>query len=207
MSDSVSGTPLRKPVQGRSRERVEKVVAAAEALLLERGPEDTSIPEVAARAGVPRASIYPFFPNKYALFLAIGDYHLKQVAQLIEQSSTGLDATHWQELVRGVVSVVANYYNSHPVAGLLILGGPMSRTGYLSQEVTIQDIGQRVRPVFLNLLPARPLPDSPDVITIAVEIAFACMRHSWFTHEQVTDAMAEQASMAAVSYLSNWLVE
>lgn len=206
MSDSEhSTTPLRKPVQGRSRERVEKVIAAAEALLLEQGPEDTSIPEVAARAGVPRASIYPFFPNKYALFLTIGDHHLKQVAKLISQASTELDTDNWQALVDGAVRGVAAYYNRHPVAGLLILGGPMSRTGYLSQEITIQDIGQRLRPLFQKLETRQPLPENPDVITIAVEIAFACMRHSWFTHEQVTDAMAEQASLAATAYLANWL--
>lgn len=195
----------RKPVQERSRERVEKVMAAAQELLLELGPEDTSIPEVAVRAGVPRASIYPFFPNKYALFLAIGDYHLKQIGELIQTLGQEMNTDDWRELVREAVGQVSDYYNQHPVAGLLILGGPMSRTGYQSQEVTIKDIGQNLRPLFNALQPDQSLPEDPDVITIAVEISFACLRHSWFTHERVTAPMAEQASLAATAYLEAWL--
>ncbi|MDX1588653.1 MAG: TetR/AcrR family transcriptional regulator [Oleiphilaceae bacterium] len=204
MADSAT-THSRKPVQERSRERVEKVMAAAESLLLELGPEDTSIPEVALRAGVPRASIYPFFPNKYALFLALGDNHLKQVSQLVQSISTRLGTVDWKALVREAVNAASDYYNRNPVAGLLILGGPMSRTGYQSQEFTIQDIGQHLRPLFNALQPEQPLPEDPDVITIAVEISFACMRHSWFTHERITPLMAEQASLAAIAYLGIWL--
>lgn len=204
MTDSAT-IQSRKPVQERSRERVEKVMAAAQELLLELGPEDTSIPEVALRAGVPRASIYPFFPNKYALFLAIGDSHLKEIARLIQTLGQDMEPGNWRKLVREAVEQVSDYYNQHPVAGLLILGGPMSRTGYQSQEVTIQDIGQNLRPLFNALQPEQPLPEDPDVITIAVEISFACLRHSWFTHERITAPMAGQASLAATAYLQTWL--
>ncbi|MCH8498219.1 MAG: TetR/AcrR family transcriptional regulator [Marinobacter sp.] len=191
----------RKPAQGRSRERMERVLAAAEALLLDVGPEQASIPDIAARSGVPRASIYQFFPNKYALFLAIGDTHLTQVGALIEQIGATLAGQPLPELIRAATGAVSDYYNAHPVASMLILGGPMSRTAYLSQEVTIQDIGRQMRGLLESNQPGLVFPSEPDAITLAVEIAFACMRYSYFAHGRITEAMCDQAAVAAQAYL------
>ncbi len=54
------------PVQERSLGRITRVIEAAERMLEELGPEKTSIPALAQISEVPRASIYPFFPDKYA---------------------------------------------------------------------------------------------------------------------------------------------
>ncbi|WP_207308728.1 TetR/AcrR family transcriptional regulator [Marinobacter caseinilyticus] len=197
----------RKPLQGRSRERVNKVLAVAETLLLEVGPEGLSIPDVARQSGVPRASIYQFFPNKYALLLAIADIHLGRVAALIGTIEHQLRGASLEALGTITTRAAADYYNHHPVASMLILGGPMSRNAYLAQEFTIQDIGRRLRALLARDRPQLVVPDDPDVMTIAVEIAFACMKHSYFTHASITDAMAEQAAQAAVAYLRLWLPE
>jgi len=53
----------RIPVQERSQQRVAQIIEAAESLLIKLGPEETSIPEIAKITGIPRASIYQFFPT------------------------------------------------------------------------------------------------------------------------------------------------
>lgn len=199
----------RKPVQDRSRDRVERVLTAAEALLLEMGPERASIPEVARVSGVPRASIYQFFPSKYALFLALSERHLKAVADLIGNLDINIHNTRpdvgFETMARIITHAAADYYNAHPVASMLILGGPMSREAYLSQEVTIQDIGYQLRPLLSRYAPGFVPPQDPDVVTIAVEIAFACMKHSYFAHARIVDSMVDQAALAATAYLRLWL--
>ena len=193
----------RKPVQERSRERVEKVLAAAEQLLLEAGPEHTSIPEIARTSGVPRASIYQFFPNKYALFLAIGDIHLQAVVNVIREVSEQRQADEpLAQLIRRAVQAVAEYYNRHPVAGTLILGGPMSRNAYLSQEMTVQDIGVQVRAILATHWPQLSFPQQPDVITLGVELAFACMKHGYYTDGRISQDVMEEAAVATECYLS-----
>lgn len=195
----------KKPLQERTRERVERVLAAAEQLLLELGPERTSIPGVAQLSGVPRASIYQFFPNKYVLLMAISDRHLKQIAQRIEQLAAGQEAMNLDLDLESVAAratrVTADYYNANPVASMLILGGPMSREAYLSQEITIQDIGRQLQALAVRHWPGLALPGSPDVLTIAVEIAFACLKHAYFTQATISDEMVEHATIAAVAYL------
>lgn len=201
LPDRPISTSSKKPLQERSRERVDRVLEVAERLVAETGPEGLSIPDVARVSGVPRASIYQFFPNKYALLLAITDIHLRRVSDLVAGLQDQLQNATLEDLASLTTRSAADYYNRHPVASMLILGGPMSRNAYLSQEITIQDIGRQLRILLVNNIREIRVPESPDVMTIAVEIAFACMKHSYYTHATITDEMADQAAVAALAYL------
>ncbi|MDQ6435496.1 TetR/AcrR family transcriptional regulator [Mesorhizobium sp. LHD-90] len=57
----------RTPTQKRSRERVERMLAAATELIAERGSDALRMSEVAERAGVSIGSLYQFFPDKTAI--------------------------------------------------------------------------------------------------------------------------------------------
>jgi TetR/AcrR family transcriptional repressor of mexJK operon len=60
------------------------ILAAAEALFLERGFRATSMDLVAQRAGVSKMTVYAHFPGKRALFAAIIDDLARQLARAIE---------------------------------------------------------------------------------------------------------------------------
>ncbi|HEV3365139.1 MAG TPA: TetR family transcriptional regulator, partial [Acidimicrobiia bacterium] len=57
----------RQPVQARSQARVERIVAAATAIVDEEGVEAATTRAIAARAGVPVASLYQFFADRDAV--------------------------------------------------------------------------------------------------------------------------------------------
>jgi AcrR family transcriptional regulator len=61
----------RTPRQERGRQRVERILDAAEALLAEEGFEALSTNQIAARAAVPIGSLYQFFPHKEAVLHAV----------------------------------------------------------------------------------------------------------------------------------------
>ena len=69
---TIFGTPARR-CRRDPRKRVDAALAAAEKLLVEMGPEKTSIPEIANLANVPRTTIYQYFPDKYALFAHLAE--------------------------------------------------------------------------------------------------------------------------------------
>ena len=66
-------TPRRSPSQQRSRERVERMLSAASALIAEQGSDAMRMGEVAERAGVSIGSLYQFFPDKRAIVWALAE--------------------------------------------------------------------------------------------------------------------------------------
>src|ERR671930_923756 len=59
------------------------ILEAAAAVLAERG-EQASMADVAAAAGMARATVYRYFPNREALFEALGRLAVDQAGDLLE---------------------------------------------------------------------------------------------------------------------------
>ena len=67
----MSTTLRNPPVQARSRERLQRVLDAAERVLADEGAAALTTTRIAAVAGVPVASVYRFFPDKEAIVEAL----------------------------------------------------------------------------------------------------------------------------------------
>lgn len=196
---------LRKPAQARTQERVARALQTAEQLLLTRNPEEVSIPDIAEASGVPRASLYQFYANKHQLFAAIAERHLSKVAQEIKLKGCVLQGFHWRQITSLLVQASSHYYNQNPVAGILILGWPMSRETYLAQEVTIENIGDALRLIYGAAKPAVTLTTTPDVGTIVTELAFAMMKYGYYRLGEITPDIMQQATTAVIGYLEQVL--
>ncbi|MGT2509843.1 TetR/AcrR family transcriptional regulator [Cupriavidus basilensis] len=207
MSDSkaraAGSRDVRRPVQERSTVRVLKVLEAAERMLAEVGPEKTSIPALAEATGVPRAAIYPFFPDKYALFSHLARKHMDGLMQAIELSKAGR-ARSWQAWVETTIKVAADYYNAHPAASILLLKGSFAESDQAAHELKNRTIGGLFRAKAASLKALEALPSVPDVATIAVEIAFACMEHGYAQEGTISPIICQEAVRAVVAYLSSW---
>lgn len=196
---------LRKPAQARTQERVARALQTAEQLLLNGNPEDVSIPDIAEASGVPRASLYQFYANKHQLFAAIAERHLSKAAQEVKQGGERLAGFHWRQITAILVQAASHYYNQNPVAGILILGWPMSRETYLAQEVTIENIGDELRIIYETAEPAVTLTATPDVGTIVTELAFSLMKYGYYRQGEITPEIIQQAVTAVVGYLEQVL--
>jgi AcrR family transcriptional regulator len=77
------------PTQARSRQRVEAILDAAEALVVQQGVEALTTRAIAEHAGVPVASLYQYFGDKEAVLLALAG---RDTAEMDDQVASDLAA-------------------------------------------------------------------------------------------------------------------
>ena len=183
--------------------RMAKVLEAAEHMLEEVGPEKTSIPALAEATGVPRAAIYPFFPDKYALFSRLALMHMAGLTQALTLPAEA-PVHGWREWVEAAIAKTAGYYNAHPAARVLLLRGSFSDTDRAAHAAKNATLGALFRARAASMGALTRLPATPDAATIALEIGFACMKHGYATEGRVSPQICQEASRAVIAYLASW---
>src|ERR687897_916229 len=81
------------------RERVARAILESAAGVLATRGEDASISDVAAAAGLARATVYRYFPNRQAL-LEVGNYLVVLEQQRVRPDTVQFDAAVAQPLQR-----------------------------------------------------------------------------------------------------------
>jgi AcrR family transcriptional regulator len=146
MNDALDPLAVAKqPTQQRAKERFDRILAEAEALLNENGLSGFSIPAIAERLGYTRGSIYAYFPTPYAVLNELVKRYLAQLEAEFFSRAEELRALGWREGIAAVVDVAVAFHNSHPAARLLILGGAVTDDSYRAQELTNKRLGQLCR--------------------------------------------------------------
>jgi AcrR family transcriptional regulator len=113
----------RKPLQPQrevGRQRVAELMAAAAAVIQERGFEATSMAEIAARADAKIGSLYRFFPNKEAVAEAL----MQQYAEVLQAECDAIYAraasAEPEELADILIDLLVKLYpQTRAVAALL----------------------------------------------------------------------------------------
>lgn len=191
----------KQPLQRRAKDRFEKVLEEAQALLLSEGMSGFSIPALADRLGFLRGTIYNLFPTPNALLNELAMRYLSQLESELAKEASRANPKSWQEVVYSTCTVTARFYNEYPVARMLLLGGPVTHDTYRAFEITVQRLGGLARQLFLMhgvKLPAAP----PDVAYLAVEMGSSCLRVSVMMHDRITPEYEKETAKAMIAYLS-----
>jgi AcrR family transcriptional regulator len=103
------------PTQRRARERIERILAAAQTLLATMPLEAITTSAIAAEAGVPVSSIYRYFPNVQAIFKEmfeelVGELH-RRVAAISDDTARW---PSWRMRHFQVMQAMRSVLNDHP---------------------------------------------------------------------------------------------
>ncbi|PWU28587.1 MULTISPECIES: hypothetical protein [unclassified Pseudomonas] len=110
----------------------------------------------------------------------------------------------WKGAIGQVIRAVAAYYNAHPAAGALLMRGNFTPIDRKAHEEKDAMIGNLLRERLHTLGVLGDLPRQPDAATLAVEIAFACMKYGYMAEGHISEAICAEAEQAMVAYLSRW---
>lgn len=106
--------PRRRPAQARSRERFERILQAARAVLVDVGFESFTVDEVAHRAGVPIGTLYQFFANKYVLVCELDRQDTAASRAEIERFSRRAPAAQWPDVLDETIDHLARMWRDDP---------------------------------------------------------------------------------------------
>lgn len=100
--------PRRAPVQKRSRERMDRILAVASELIAERGSDQLKMSEVAGKAGFSIGSLYQYFPDKSAIVRSLAERYNAEARACIGDALAGVSTP--AELAAAYRDLVDQYY-------------------------------------------------------------------------------------------------
>lgn len=85
MNAALASSDVQSPASRQSDERRQRIVAVAMTLFLEQGFARTSMSQVAAKVGGSKTTLWSYFPDKSALFMAVADELIERYFAPVER--------------------------------------------------------------------------------------------------------------------------
>lgn len=193
----------RTPSQARSRERVERMLAAATALIAEKGSDALRMGEVAERAGVSIGSLYQFFPDKAAVIRTLAERYNAEGRACIADGLAGI--TDAAGLRTAFAALVETYYG-------LFLAEPVMRDIWSGTQAdpALRDIDRedsRINGAVLGAVMARLRPEAdPAAIEasafLVMQLGEATMRLAISMNREEGDRLVETYKRMALKEIA-----
>jgi AcrR family transcriptional regulator len=107
-------SPRRRPKQHRSRQTVEAVLDAVIRIVKREGVKAVTTNRIAEVAGVSIGSLYQYFPDKRAIFIALHERHIQQIDHLVETKLVQNSESPLDKLIRAMVEAMIEAHESDP---------------------------------------------------------------------------------------------
>jgi AcrR family transcriptional regulator len=104
----------RAPVQERAQVTVEAMLDAAIKLLKRGGASSITTNRIAETAGVSIGSLYQYFPNKRAIFLALHERHVVQVDSIMHRRMAKSTEITLEELIASLIDGMIETHTVDP---------------------------------------------------------------------------------------------
>src|ERR1700691_4423949 len=104
----------RRPRQRRAHQTVEAVLDAVSRVLKRDGVKAVTTNRVAEVAGVSIGSVYQYFPDKRAIFVALHQRHIEQIDRLVESKLIENANASLDELIRAMVQAMIDAHTPDP---------------------------------------------------------------------------------------------
>lgn len=204
---SIAPASRRIPTQARSKERVTRILDAAAHEFAELGFDAATTEGIAARAGTSVGSIYQFFPNKHALFEAIGSRYLDEVRALFESFTTEEAlARPWQELLDFAIDAFAALDRESVGFRAVMLNLQMSRA-FLEAGLALNDeMARRTEAVFARQAPQLPKAKRALVASVVIEALSGMLLYAARTPDRAKyGPILQETKVLARKYVESYL--
>lgn len=199
----------RAPRQKRAVETYERILDVAARLLVDVGVERISTNLIAAEAGIKVPTLYRYFPNKYAVLMALGDRLMKRQNLVIEEwlarSSDKREPVALIEDVHFLLERTVAVTRTEPAAlaiSLALRAVPPLRDVRLSSHRLVTDlIVDQVAPRLPGVARAELWPR----IRLSVELSYAAIEMILEDNSIDAATVLREAAAFQQAYWRDWL--
>jgi AcrR family transcriptional regulator len=104
----------RAPKQRRAVATVEAILEAVVRILKRDGVDAVTTNRIAAVAGVSVGSVYQYFPDKRAIYLALHDRHVDQIGRLVEATLVAHAGSSLEAMLRALLEALIDAHAPDP---------------------------------------------------------------------------------------------
>lgn len=193
-----------RPIQARSRARVEAILDAAEEVFLETGFARATTNHVAARAGTSIGALYRFFPNKEALLVALADRYRARLTEVLgaiaRDRGAGKAPTLREALEHGIDTFHA-FLVAHPGFATLIeqRDHPALREGNRAHD---EIMGAGFGALYDACVHGRPAIERDAMVEVTVSVLGHLQMLSFARDGAFRARVIAEAKILVVAYLS-----
>jgi AcrR family transcriptional regulator len=113
-SRAKQSAPRRQPKQHRARQTVEAVLDAVTRIVKRDGARAVTTNRIAEVAGVSIGSVYQYFLDKRAIFIALHERHIEQIDRLVETKLVENAESPLDELIRAMIEAMIEAHQPDP---------------------------------------------------------------------------------------------
>jgi AcrR family transcriptional regulator len=196
-------SPRRRPVQRRSRARVQRILDAAEGLVVTAGVEALTTRAVARRAGIPVGTLYQYFADRDAIIAALIEGHIESMDSRLSAALEALDIYTVRAVVETVIAAYRADYVERPSYVVLWFQG---RAG-AEIAALVGDRGRALADAFYDFgLTAEMLRADTErtVLRLCFEVADRFLEYAYRYDLRGDDRVAAEGTEMIVSHLERY---
>ena len=104
----------RRPKQRRARQTVDAILDAVVRVLKREGVSAITTNRIAEIAGVSIGSVYQYFPDKQAIFVALHQRHIEQIDRMVASKLVEHAASSLDDLMRAMIDGMIDAHSADP---------------------------------------------------------------------------------------------
>jgi AcrR family transcriptional regulator len=193
------------PIQARSRERLRRVLDAADTVLAAEGAGAFTTTRVATRAGVPIGSIYRFFPDKETIVEALAVRYWSDLEDLVAGVVEADAAEAVNDPVGAVLDVLVAGFRARPGFLALWYGGLRTERVRDATRPTRVAIGRSVERLFARHWPNTPRRTRARVAEMVVLAGDSLLREAFRRNRRGDATVLAESKLMLRAYITERL--
>ena len=189
------------PTQARSRERLRRVLDAADQVLARDGADAFTTTRIAHVAGVPVGSVYRYFPDKEAIVEALATRYWREFADLVAAAAELDEKSPMPDPAGGVLEALAAAFRGRPGFLALWYGGLRTERIRDATRPTRDAIAASVERILAVHWPRAPARDRAAAARMVVVAGDGLLREAFRTARRGDGQLMAESRLMLSAYV------